>query len=88
MTQGDLLTCARVLAEARGVKLVTISRWATRGSNPQLFDRLAAGRSCSTHTAERVGAWFQRHWPRHVEWPPGVPREKPVEARERSGALP
>ena len=87
MTRGDLLLLAQTLAEARGVKLVTISRWATRGSNPQLFDRLAAGRGCSTHTAERVGAWFQRHWPRHVEWPPSVPREGPAVARERSGVL-
>ena len=29
------------MAEARGVKLGTVSRWATRGTNPMLFDRLA-----------------------------------------------
>ena len=31
---------------------------------PMLFDRLAAGRGCSTHTVERVGEWLERLWPR------------------------
>jgi hypothetical protein len=83
MTQGDLLLLARTLAEARGVKLVTIGRWVTRGSNPQLFDRLAAGGTCSSRTRRRVGDWFCAHWPRHVEWPPSVPREEAIEARNR-----
>jgi len=33
MTQGDILLLARTLAKARGVKLSTVSRWVTRGTN-------------------------------------------------------
>jgi hypothetical protein len=76
MTQSDILLLARTLAAARGVKLSTVSRWATRDTNPMLFGRLAAGRGCSTHTVELVGEWFERFWPRNVEWPPSVPRHR------------
>ena len=77
MTQSDVLRLARVLAEARGVKLAAVSLWVTRRSNPPLFDRLAAGHGCTPRTVDRAGAWFQRFWPRHVEWPPSVPRQEP-----------
>ena len=80
MTQSDLLLLARTLAEARGVTLSTVSRWATRDRNPMLFDRLAAGRGCTPRTVDRIGRWFRNHWPRQVEWPPSVPRQ------ERAGA--
>ena len=79
MTQSDIPLLARTLAEARGVKLSTVSRWATRDRNPRLFDRLAAGHGCSTRTVERIGGWFEQHWPRNVEWPPGVPRQESKE---------
>ena len=83
MTQSDILLLARTLAEARGVKLVTVGCWATRRSNSLLFDRLAAGGCCKPRTVDRVGAWFQRFWPSHVEWPPEVPRGEPAETRKR-----
>jgi len=50
MKQSELLLLARTLAEARGVTLNTVSKWTTRDTNPMLFDRLAAGRSCSPRT--------------------------------------
>ena len=81
MTEPDLLLLARIVAEARGVKLGTVSRWATRDTNPMLFDRLAQGRGCTPRTCERAAAWFRQHWPRHVAWPRGVPRQEPAEAR-------
>ena len=87
MTEGDLLLLARIVAETRGVKLGTVSRWATRDTNPMLFDRLARGRGCTPRTVDRAATWFQRHWPRNVEWPPGVPRQEPAEPRERRRAL-
>ena len=78
MTRDDLLTLARTLAERRGVKLSTVSVWATGGMNHLLFDRLAA-------RAPRVGgsrltlengaaAWFRQHWPANLKWPSGIPR--------------
>jgi len=44
MTQDDLLLLAHILARTQGMKLSTVSVWATHGSNPMVFDRLAAGR--------------------------------------------
>jgi len=81
MTQGDILLLARTLAKARGVKLSTVSRWVTRGTNPVLFDRLAKGLGCTPPTVERVGRWFRNHWPRHIEWPPSVPRHRSSQER-------
>ena len=86
MTQGDILLLARVLAEVRRVKLRTVSRWVSDGHNPNLFDRLATGRGCTPRTVDRAGDWFRARWPPHVEWPPGVPRQTPVELRKRRGA--
>jgi hypothetical protein len=83
MTQSDILLLATTLADARGVKLAAVGRWVTRGTNSPLFDRLAAGGACSSRTVDLAGAWFLRFWPRHVEWPAGVPRETPAEARKR-----
>jgi hypothetical protein len=77
MTQSDILLLARTLAEARGVKLATVGRLVTSGSNSALFDRLAAGHGCAPGTVDLAGAWFLRFWPRHVEWPSEVPRETP-----------
>ena len=85
MTQGDILLLARVLAEVRGVKLRTVSRWVSDGHNPNLFDRLAAGGGCTPRTVDLAGDWFRQHWPQHVEWPSGVPRQTPVELRKRRG---
>jgi hypothetical protein len=59
MTQSDILLLATTLAEARGVKLTTIGRWATRRTNSLLFDWLAAGGGCTPRTVERFGAWFR-----------------------------
>ena len=84
MTQSDILLLATTLAEARGVKLATVGRWVTRGTNSPLFDQMAAGGVCTPGTVDLAGAWFRRFWPRHVEWPPSVPRERPIGARERS----
>jgi len=67
---------ARIVAKASGVKLGTVSRWATRDTNPMLFDRLAQGRGCTPRTIERAAQWFHEHWPRNVEWPPTVPRHR------------
>ena len=81
MTQGDLLLLAQIYAEARGVKLGTVSRRATRGSNPTLFDRLGKGSSCTRRTREHAAQWFREHWPRNVEWPPSVPRHRSPQER-------
>ena len=74
MTQDDLLRLVHILALTQGVKLSTVSVWATNGSNPMLFDRLAAGRGCSTLTLETAATWFRLNWPRDLEWPSGIPR--------------
>ena len=81
MTQDDLLLLAHILSRVRGVKLSTVSVWATGGTNPMLFDRLAAGRGCSVQTMDRAVAWFAANWPAHLEWPSGIPRGGPSEAR-------
>jgi hypothetical protein len=70
-TQGDILLLARALAEARGVKLSTVSRWVTRGTNPVLFDRLAKGHGCTPRTLDRDGIGSTG---RANRMPPGVPR--------------
>ena len=85
MTQGDILLLACVLAEVRGVKLRTVSRWVSGGHNPNLFDRLARGGGCTPRTVDLAGDWFRAALAAHVEWPPGVPRQKPVELRKRRG---
>ena len=43
MTQDDLLLLAHILALTQGVKLSTVSVWATQGSNPMLFDWAGGG---------------------------------------------
>ena len=43
MIQDDLLLLAHILARVRGIKLSTLSKLATAGSNRLLFERLAAG---------------------------------------------
>jgi len=83
MTRDDLLTLARTLAESRGVKLSTVSVWATGGMNHLLFDRLSpraprAGGSRLT-LENGAAAWFRQHWPRGLKWPVGISRY------ERSG---
>ena len=55
MTQSDILLLARTLAAARGVKLSTVSRWATRDTNPMLFGRLAVARLLAPHRQSRRG---------------------------------
>jgi len=74
MTRHDLLLLARILAETRRVRLITVSKWVTAGTNHLLFDRLARGEGCSTQTLARAERWFRQHWPQHLEWPSGVPR--------------
>jgi len=81
MTQDDLLLLAHILARVRGIKLSTLSKLATAGSNRLLFERLAAGHGCSTQTVDRAAAWFAANWPRHLEWPAGIPRQGPPGAR-------
>ena len=87
MTLGDILLLARTLAAARGVKLVTVSRWVTGGSNPTLFDRIARGYGCHPSTRRRAEVLFAAHWPRHVEWPlPTPPQTLPEPRQRRKGA--
>jgi len=81
MTREDLLLLAHILSRVRGVTLDTVSKWATHGSNRLLFERLAAGHGCSKQTVDWAAAWFAANWPRHLEWPSGIPRQEHPAAR-------
>ena len=77
MTHHELLRLARILSEAQGLSLATISRRATGRRNTDLFDRLASGGACTSRTIDQASAWFIEHWPPHVIWPADIARPEP-----------
>ena len=44
----------------------------------RLFQRLAAGASCTLRTLAKAIQWLSDHWPADAEWPPDIPRPSPA----------
>jgi hypothetical protein len=45
------------------------------GANDRIFPKLLDGGDCYSRHAAEISAWFIKEWPKHVNWPKGVPRE-------------
>ena len=52
-------------------------------ANPNFFQRLDLGGSCTIRLYRRIVTWFSGHWPEDATWPPDVPRPEPT-PRERA----
>jgi len=72
----NLLRVARRFAEAKGYKMITVSRYAT--GSPYLFDELQAREDAGGERADNKGSvtfrvylktlrWFDEHWPEGIE---------------------
>lgn len=76
----QMLAVAAAYCEATGLSLSTAGSRAFAES--KLLVNLSAGVSSPTlKRADAALAWFSRHWPDGVDWPPAVPRPSdPCEA--------
>ena len=74
----ELLTVARAYAESEGLALSTVS-WRALGDTKKLGD-IERGADIQVRRLERTMQWFSDNWPAR-DWPAGVPRPSPAEAR-------
>jgi hypothetical protein len=82
MNTTQILTLAKSYAEKRGLKLSTVSTYAT--GDGRVFERLSAGRTCTVRRAEKIALWFSDHWPEDLAWPSDIPRPKRAAKRRRA----
>ncbi|WP_322895218.1 MULTISPECIES: hypothetical protein [unclassified Yoonia] len=78
MNKQKLITLAEMYAEHTGLKLSTVSTYAT--NDGKFFASLKLQSDCTLRRAQRVLSWFSRNWPNDLEWPSEIDRPDANEA--------
>lgn len=72
----NLVKLAQVFAEANGIKISTVSQYAS--GQGMFFQRLKAGADVTHGRSMRVLQWFSDNWPVDLAWPADIPRPDPA----------
>jgi hypothetical protein len=74
-TSTSLAILARVYMAATGARATSLGLLIA--NNDHLITGLLAGGDCRTESARRATDWFERNWPRDLDWPPELERRSP-----------
>lgn len=79
----NLLRCAKIYAEAKGMELSTLARLSA--GDWRFFANLeASGKTFTVKKYDQVVQWLSDRWPSDKEWPEDIARPTPAESEKAS----